>query len=190
MKKVIYSIFAIAALAISFTSCEKDPVTEPDVTEEELITTVRLIVTDSNNVEHPFVYKVENGFGSATQGTVTIDTVKLMLGKMFTYRIEVLNESVSPAADITAEVLSEKDAHLFFLASSPSTGAGSITMSNGSKDNQNLPFNQTGTMASGLAGSGTLTITLLHEPTDKNGNSTAATGGETDAEAVFPVLIQ
>lgn len=190
MKKVIYSIFAIAALATSFTACKKDPVTEPVVTEEELITTVRLIVTDSNNVSTTFVYKVDNGFGSTTQGTIVIDTVKLAPGYTYNYTLQVLNESEVPAEDITEEVIEEKDEHLFFLASNPATGAGSVMMSDGNKDNQNLPLNQAGKLTTSVAGSGTLTVTLLHEPTDKNGNSTAATGGSTDAEAVFPVLIQ
>ncbi len=190
MKKVIYSITAIAAFSILFTACEKDPVTEPVVVEEELITTIKLNVIDSNNVTRSFVYKIENGFGSTTQGTITIDTVKLAPGNTYYYTIDVLNESVDPAENVTTEVFDEKDAHLFFLASNPLSGAGSVTITDGSKDNQNLPFNQAGKLIAGANGSGTMTVTLLHEPTDKNGTSTAATGGETDAEAMFPVLIQ
>ena len=190
MKKVIYSIFAIAVFTISFTACKKDEVTEPVVVEEELITTLKINVTDSNNNSQSFVYKIENGFGSTTQGTIVIDTVKLMPDYIYSYTLEVLNESEDPAEDVTEEVLSERDEHLFFLSSNPSTGMGSVVMSEGSKDSQNLPFNQSGKLTTGSAGSGYLTITLLHAPTDKNGNSTAATGGETDAEAIFPVVLQ
>lgn len=190
MKKVILSIFAIIAFAASFTSCKKDPVTNPSVTEEELITTLKLTVTDSNNVSTSFVYKIENGFGSTTQGTIQIDTIKLAPNYMYSYALTVLNESESPVIDITEEVLEEKDEHLFFLTSNPASGAGSIGQSDGNVDNGGHPFNQEGKLTTGSSGSGTFTITLLHEPTDKHGTSTAATGGETDAEAVYPVLLQ
>lgn len=191
MKKVILSISAIIASAIFFTACEKDdPVTNPVVTEEELITTLKLTVTDSNNISSSFVYKIENGFGSTTQGSIQIDTIKLEPNYVYSYSLAVLNESEDPAENITTEVISEKDEHLFFLASSPATGAGSIEQSDGNTDNGGHPFRQSGKLTTGAAGSGTLTITLLHEPTDKHGTSTAATGGETDAEAIFPVLLQ
>ncbi|MBL7719383.1 MAG: hypothetical protein JNL72_11145 [Flavipsychrobacter sp.] len=190
MKKVILSVAILSAFAAAFSSCKKDPIENPVVEEGELITTLKVTVTDSNNVSKSFVYKVENGFGSSSQGTVQIDTFKLAPNYTYSYVIEVLNESETPVEDITAEVLSERDEHLFLLTSAPATGAGSLTLSNGSKDNQNLPFNQSGKLTSGAAGSGSFTIALLHEPTNKNGATTAETGGETDAEATFPVAIQ
>jgi hypothetical protein len=190
MKKIIYSILAIAAFTTTFTACKKDPVTDPVVVEEELITTMKLTVTDSGNVSRSFVYKVQNGFGSSTQGTVVIDTVKLAPGYTYNYSLQVLNESEDPAEDITEEVLTEKEAHLFFLASNPASGAGSITKSNGSLDNNNLPFNQSGKLTTGTAGSGSFTITLIHEPVNKSAGTAADAAGSTDAEAIFPVLVQ
>ncbi len=190
MKKIILSVFAIVAFTTSFTACKKDPVTGPVVTEEELITTIKLTVTDSNNVSKSFVYKIENGFGSTTQGSIRIDTIKLAPSYTYTYTLDVLNESEDPAEDVTSEVISEKDEHLFFLASNPATGAGALNQSDGNVDNGGHPFNQSGKLTTGLSGSGTFTVTLLHQPTDKHGNSTAATGGETDAEAIYPVMLQ
>lgn len=190
MRKITLSIFAIIAFAASFTACKKDPVENPVVTEEELITTLKLTVTDSNNVSQSFVYKIENGFGSTTQGNIQIDTIRLTPNYVYSYTLGVLNESENPAEDVTGEVISEKDEHLFFLASAPATGAGSIAQSDGNTDNGGHPFNQSGKLTTGAMGSGTLTVTLLHEPTDKHGTSTAAAGGETDAEAVFPVVLQ
>jgi hypothetical protein len=191
MKKTIIVAIAIALIATMFASCKKDdPVVDPVVTEEELITTMKLTVSDTSGGTWSFIYKVENGFGSSSQGTVQIDTIKLAPAKVYTYSIEVLNESENPVENITEEVLEEKDEHLFLIISNPASGAGSLASSEGSKDNQNLPFNQTGKFTAGAAGTGTLTISLLHEPTNKNGTTTAATGGSTDAEAVFPVMLQ
>jgi hypothetical protein len=188
MIKSIFSISAIVLTVMLFADCKKPK--EPVVVEEELITTLKVTVTDSNNIAQSFVYKVQNGFGSATQGTVQVDTIKLQDGYTYGYTVQVLNESVTPVEDVTEEVLAEKDAHLFLIVSDPQSGAGSISLSDGSKDAQNLPFNQSGKFTTGASGSGKLTIALLHEPTNKNGATTAETGGETDAEAIFPVLIQ
>ena len=189
MKKTINIALAIAAMAMTFTACKKKEVKTPDVEEQELITTMKLMVTDLSGTQ-TFIYKIENGFGSTTQGTVQIDTIKLSPGATYSYNLEILNESEVPAENITSEVIAEKNEHLFLLTSDPASGNGSIAVSNGNKDNNNLPFNLSGTLTAGTAGNGTFTVSLIHAPTNKNGATTAETGGETDAEAVFPVLIQ
>jgi hypothetical protein len=189
MKKVaLVSVFSILAASMIMTSCNKKEDPKPD--EQELITTLKLNVTGSGGFAKTFVYKVENGFGGTTTGTVQIDTIKLSAAQTYSVTAEVLNEKASPVENITEEVLSEKDAHLFLYTSTPGTGAGSLTFSGGSKDSKNLPFNQVISVASGAAGSGKLQVNLIHEPSDKTATTTAGAGGETDVEATFPVLIQ
>jgi hypothetical protein len=190
MKKIIFSIITMIAFATFFTACNKDKVVNPEVTEEELITTLKLTVTNSNNVSHSFVYRIQNGFGSTVQGSIQIDTIRLSPNEVYSYSLQVLNEADNASEDVTEEVISEKDEHLFFFTSSPATGAGSMAQSDGSTDNAGHPFNQSGKLTTGAAGSGSLTLTLLHEPTDKHGTSTAAAGGDTDAEGTFPVALQ
>ena len=80
--------------------------------------------------------------------------------------------------------------HLFVFQSAPATGAGSISFSNGSKDADGAPFNQTIDFTTDAMGSGQLTVTLKHEPTNKSATDPASAGGETDAQAIFPVTIQ
>lgn len=184
-------IFPLATLALfsCLTSCDNgDDMPEPE--EQELITTLQLIVTPQpSGAEQTFIYKVQNGFGSTTPGTVQIDTLALTAGTTYNVRLRVLNETASPAEDITEEIISEKDEHLFLYTSDAATGAGSITVSGGSTDGQGRPFNQTAQLAAGAAGSGSLTVTLLHVPTNKAATTPAAAGGETDLEAVFPVRL-
>jgi hypothetical protein len=184
----IYIAIFFLAVTIAFTACKKKPAPVPE--EQELITTMKLLVSDTSGYSQTFIYRVENGFGTTTSGTVQIDTVKLEVGKTYTVTAELYNEKASPAENITEQVLDEQNAHLFVYQSEPVTGAGSITFSNGSKDHNSLPFNQVITFTAGNAGSGKLQVNLLHEPTDKNGATPAASGGETDAEAVYPVKIQ
>lgn len=187
MNKIsIASVVALSVFVMSVSSCKKKEDPKPE--EQELITTLKLNVTDGTTSK-TFSYKVENGFGGATAGTVQIDTVKLSAAKTYTVTAEVYNEKETPAENITEEVLEEKDAHLFLYATDPATGGGSISFSNGSKDNKNLPFNQTMVFVAGAAGSSKLKVNLIHEPTDKTGTTPAAAGGETDVEAVFPVIL-
>lgn len=188
-KNILFGSTIIAAASILFTACnkEKDP---PVPVEQELITTLKLNVTSAGGFSESFIYKIENGFGNTTQGTVIIDTIALAPNTTYDVAMEVLNEKEDPAEDITEEILEENEAHLFLFISSPATGSGSITASEGSKDDSGKPFNQTVKFTTGSAGSGSLAVYLMHQPTDKSGTTPATSGGETDIEAAFPVRLQ
>ena len=187
--KTLASVALFTSIAIS--SCKPDEnLPTPKPVEQELITTVRLTVTDNSGFNKVFNYKVDNGFGSATQGQISIDDVVLAPETEYKVKIEVLNEAENPAENITEEVIAESHHHLFVLESNPATGAGSLAFSNGNKDDEGMPLNQELTVTSGAAGTAVLTVTLKHEPTDKNATTADAAGGETDAQAVFPVVIQ
>lgn len=188
-KSLFYSLCLSLFAMLSITACNKDKVDNPQPVEQELITTLRLNVTDSTGFNQSFSYKVENGFEDGT-GTITVDTLRLAPQKSYNVTITVLNEKKTPAEDVTAEIIQERNKHLFFFSSNPASGNGSIQFSNGNKDDNNAPFNQTLRFSTGLTGTGALTVTLKHEPTNKNATTATAAGGETDAEAVFPVILQ
>ncbi|MCB0699532.1 MAG: type 1 periplasmic binding fold superfamily protein [Chitinophagales bacterium] len=193
MKYINQIAMTFLVSTVLFTACKKDNNTileNPTVNEEELITTLRLVVTNSSGFNKTFNYKVDNGIGNANPSTPVIDNVVLSANTMYNVEVQVWNESVTPAEDITEEVKSESDAHLFLFASAPTSGAGAITFNNGSKDAVGKPFNQTIECSTGGAGTGSLTVTLKHQPTDKNATTPDAAGGETDAQAVFPVTLQ
>jgi hypothetical protein len=190
-KQTLKTAFVFLALSTAFAACDKKDDKElPVPAEQELITTMKLSVTDGGSFTQTFTYKVENGFGSTGQGSVQIDTIVLEPNKSYTVTTELFNEKENPAEDITEEVLEERDEHLLIYQSDPASGPGSISFSDGSKDHNGLPFNQTITFTTGAAGAGTLQVNLIHAPTDKNGATPDASGGETDAEAVYPVRIQ
>lgn len=186
-KITLVSVFTALTVVTAISSCKKKE--DPKPVEEELITTLKLHVADASGSK-TYIYKVENGFGGTTPGTTQIDTVRLTASQTYTVTAEVYNEKESPAENVTEEVLEEKDAHLFLFVSEPGSGAGSIAFSNGSKDGKNLPFNQVITFGAGAAGAGKLHVNLIHEPGDKTATTASGAGGETDVEAVFPVLIQ
>lgn len=189
-----YRIIKFTALTLiltgSLAACRKDDTVEnPEPVEQELITTMKLVVTNSAGFNKSFVYKVENGFGSG-QSNIHIDDIVLTPATEYDVEIQMLNEKETPAEDITEEIKTENTEHLFIYQSVPATGAGSIAISDGNLDDQGKAFNQKVKFTTGAAGTGALTITLKHEPVDKAATTPDAAGGETDAEAVFPVKIQ
>lgn len=186
-KQIILASIAFSSLLLGATACNKTDNPEPD--EQELITTAKLTFT-AGGTSQTFTYKVTNGFGSGTPGTVSIDTIRLAPNTDYAVSAQILNESATPVEDITTEILEKQLEHLFLYASTPASGAGSLTFSNGNKDSAGNQFNLTGTMRSGAAGSSSLDMYLMHAPTNKNAGTPTASGGETDVHAIFPVRLQ
>lgn len=181
---------AVLFASLVFTACKKND-NNPAPDEQELITTIKLTLTNSSNATdvHTYTYKVENGFNSTSPGTVVADTLKLQAGVQYKSAIAVLNEKATPVADVTSEIIGEKDEHLFLYNSVPVTGAGSVMFSGGALDNNSKPFNLTGVLTGNTPGQGKLNLFLMHQPTDKTGTTPATSGGETDVAAVFPVMV-
>lgn len=179
----LLSMFVVAA-------CNKTKVEAPQPEEQELITTVRLNISNTEGFNKSFSYHVENGFETPTPGLVVKDSLILDTNGIYSVDLQLLNEKQNPAQNVTSEVIAEKDEHLFLYESTPAEGAGSIIVRDGSIDNAGKPFNQTVKFVTSGAGNGTLTITLKHQPTDKAAKTTKDAGGETDMQAVFNVRIR
>jgi hypothetical protein len=105
--------------------------------------------------------------------------------------IELLNETEVPAEIITEEVEEEGDEHQFFFRTN---GTIDITTAYADSDVNGNPIGIAFTLAAGAVSTGTLTVTLRHEP-DKgaqgvsDGDITNA-GGNTDIEQSFQVEVQ
>lgn len=181
-------LFAI----LTITSCKKeddDNVTPAaPVNEEELITTLRLTFTSAGGAEvKEFLFSDLDGDGGNAP-VITADT--LSHDSLYIVAIDVLNESVTPADTITAEIQEEDQEHQFFFQPS---GA-NLSVAYGDADADGNPVGLLTTWTIGAVGNGAVLVTLRHEP-DKtaagvsNGDITNA-GGETDIEVSFPVVIQ
>ncbi len=191
-KTALYA-FGFAALAAGFASCKKDD-NNPQPVEQELITTLKLTFLEdvAGATPQSFIYKVENGFNNTSAGTVQADTIRLLPNRNYVVTADVYNEKETPVDTISYEIMEENEAHLFFYLPNPITGAGSVAPipGTGNLDDGGKPLNMKLQMATGTAGVGSLQMYLIHEPTDKTGTTRADIGGETDAEATFPVRIQ
>jgi hypothetical protein len=182
-----FSVLAFLAVSTVFLSCEDDDVVIPIV--EELITNMTVVLTPQGGGDVvSLVFSDPDGDGAIapmiTGGTLAANTV-------YDGVITLLNESESPAEDITEEIEAEQEDHQFFFST---TGGLNLSVSYADQDADGNPVGLLTTCTSGASSSGNLTVILRHEPNKdavgvKDGDITNA-GGETDIEVTFPIIIQ
>ena len=190
--KYLSNAFLLLSGMLALTACKKDEEdaeTPPPTNEEEVITTVVITFTDPENTANTYELRFSDPDGAGGNApTITSDPLPASFG--FVATVRVLNESVSPAVDLTPQIQSEGVEHQFFYQT---TGA-NLSMSYGDADANGKPIGLLCAAATGLASSGSIMVTLRHGP-DKNAANVAAgditnAGGETDAEVSIPVTIQ
>jgi len=182
---MFFLILLLLAGVLVTTSCEDTP---PDVNEEEVITTLTLTFEPTNGGDAvTFQYQDLDGDGgeapTITEGTVDPNTT-------YTVRVGLLNESVTPAEDVALEVAEEDADHQFFFVFEGIAATHSYTDTDGNGN----PLGLLNEVVTTDAGSGTMTVTLRHEP-NKAGDGVAAgdptnAGGETDIEVTFDFVVQ
>ena len=99
---------------------------------------------------------------------------------------EIVNETETPAEDITEEVAEESDEHQFFFSLTGSLAEVAYT----DEDADGNPIGLEFELTTGDTGSGTITITLRHEPTKPNDGNLTEAGGETDIAQTFTVVVE
>ena len=180
------NVFFILFILIAVVSCKDDDPPIPN--EEELITTVIYTLTPAGGgAAIEFTFRDLDGDGG---NDPVIKTFPLDSGVVYTGALTLLNESETPAEDITEEIMEEDADHQFFF----SVHQAQVTVSYEDSDDNGNPVGLQTELTTGAISQGHLTITLRHEP-DKfaagvsNGDITNA-GGETDIEITFPIVIQ
>ncbi|MBK8474405.1 MAG: type 1 periplasmic binding fold superfamily protein [Sphingobacteriales bacterium] len=169
-------------------ACKKDePCENDDCNEEtELITTlkVKLVNPLSSNSNNAIYFTFSDSDGDGGNAPI-ITTDPLQANQTYQAYIEVLDESKTPADTITAEIQEEGDQHQFFYTVETGLNLG-VTYNDA--DANGAPIGLNTLVAAGAASSGTLTITLKHQPNGTKNNSINT--GETDIQVAFPVAIQ
>lgn len=182
-----FKFLTIAFLSIlSFNSCSDDDDAIPTpVNEEEIITTVNVTLTP-NGGGTAITLQKQDLDGDGPNLPVTTVSGDLIAGTLYNGSIEFLNETENPAEDITEEVEEESNEHqvLYTLG-----GSIDLTPIYTNFDDNGGNLGTEFTLETGAASSGTLTITLRHEPTKPNDGTLSDAGGETDVEATFSLNI-
>ncbi len=185
MKKQLLKI-AFLGLVISFTSCIDDdaPIL---INEEELITTVEYTLTNNADPSNTVVYKrVDPDGDGGSQPPVNTTVGTLRANATYSGSVRFLNETESPAEDITVEVMEESLEHEVFYTA-PVAG---VQIARLDLDIAGNPLGLRTTFTTGAAATGNLTIVLRHEPTKPNNGTITDAGGETDAQATFQISVQ
>ena len=184
MNKINSILKPIALLFLAvfvLSSCEKEDPVIPN--EEEVITTLTYTLTPVGGGDVvTFYFQDLDGDG----GNNPIITSKpLKANTTYNGSIVLLNETETPAEDITDEVKDEDEDHQFFY------NAGSnaqITYKD--EDEDGNPVGILTSLSTGESSTGTLTIVLRHEPLKPNDGTLTDAGGETDIEVEFDLVIQ
>ncbi|MFT3886224.1 MAG: type 1 periplasmic binding fold superfamily protein [Flavobacteriales bacterium] len=190
MKKTFRPVLILLLVASAATGCKKDkeaPSTPAPEHENEVITTVRLTFEDQGTgPDKVWQFRDIDGDGGAP-GVITADT--LLPNATYHATLLVLNESVSPVDTTSNEVLELGTLHQFFFQVS---GA-NVAFAYADTDANGKPIGLHTVATTAAASSGTVKVTLRHEP-DKNGANVSAgdithAGGSTDVEVTFPAVI-
>lgn len=182
MKRVAYILLASSTF---FLSCEDEVDDPPIPNEEEVITTLTYTLTAAGSV-HSFTFQDLDGDGGNAP-TITVDTISS--GVSYNGSLSLLNETESPADNITTEIFEEAEEHQFFFQSSDPA----LSVSYSDTDANQQPLGLLSELSASDPGDYSLTITLRHEP-DKSaagvsdGEITNA-GGETDIEVTFQIHV-
>ncbi len=179
-------LFAATATALLLSAAcnddDDDGPTEP-VNEEELITTVTVNYGGNSTMTFRDIDGPGGDDPVITGATLQADT---------TYRLTTsfLNESATPAEDITAEVEEEGAEHQVFYR----TTGFDAEFTYEDADSLQQPLGLVVDFVTGEAGTGELEVTLRHQPNKGAagvaGGDIANAGGETDVQVTFPVTIE
>lgn len=180
-KTLLLSLLLSSVLLIS--SCKEDSVEAAD--ENELITSVKLTFAAGGTTQ-TFAYSDPDGDGGKAP---IIENISLKSNTTYTMTIEILDESKNPVSNITNEVSTERDEHLFVYTPSP---ASLLTYTYGDKDSRNLNVGLTGSVKTGAMATGKLKVQLRHQPpiSGKPTKDGTITPGSDDVNIDFNVTIQ
>jgi hypothetical protein len=179
------SAFILSVAIAALMGCNKDEENPTPPNEEEVITTMNLKFVAPGSTDT--IRASSRDLDGDGPNAPVVTAVNLKKGIAYTLVVEFLNESnPSDVENITEEVEEEGDEHQIFFAVSPSTLA---THAYTDTDANGRPIGIKNTLTTAAtAGTGTLKVTLKHQPGVKTASSTVSIG-ETDIEQTFDLNI-
>lgn len=176
-KQILLGLFAGA---LAFTACKKPDDGPGNENEEELITTVEMTFTKQDSTAQVITVTAVDLDGEGGD-PIVIDPINLSAMSAYTLSLRFLNEAEAETEDVTLEVQEEAAEHLVCFGTDTNIGV-TPTDSDGT-----YPIGLENTVTTADPISGTLTVSLKHQPDIKNGECGI---GETDIEVTFPVTVQ
>ena len=182
--KTMKNISFYALLSIAMIGCSDDDTAPEVINDEELITTVILTLTQESGDQ--VVLTTVDLDGDGPDEPVTTVVGNFAENTQYQGAVRFLNETETPAEEITEEVEEEADEHQVFYTT---TDGLNIETQYEDEDSQGNPIGLQITLTTGAASQGSLTVTLRHEQVKTNDGLDSA-GGETDIATSFDVTIE
>jgi hypothetical protein len=175
-------ILATICLLFFVTACKKDkdlqPLPPPVKNAPELITSLKLLFTDSANTTNVLTAYFNDPDGPGGNSPLQLDTIKLQPNKTYLVNLLLFDQTKNPVDTVSKEIWNERDDHMFFFQHSGVV----IQTLYLDADTKSLPVGLSTKWRTGNAASGTTKVTLKHQAGTKNGTITP---GETDVEVLF-----
>ena len=170
---------------ILLTSCSSDDNDPDPVNEEEIITTMTVTLAPQGGGT-TITLQSQDLDGDGPNAPVVTVSGNLAANTTYDGSIVLLNETETPAENITLEVSAEAEEHQFIFSVTGSLTAVDYADADGNGNPVGIEF----TLETGAAGAGSLSVTLRHEPTKPNDGTLAGAGGETDIAQTFNVTVE
>lgn len=203
-----YGIFALVITALTFTACSDDdddskPTPAPPVeNDEEVITDVKLIFTNTADATDIVEARAQDPDGEGVLELAILDTINLKVSTTYELTYEIFNNLETPGEDIGEEIEGEDDEHQIFY--SFSTDAFTTPGGNGNIDNAADPVNYSDfdantnpvglltswTTSANQLSNGNFTARLQHQPDGIKTSTSGANDGDSDFDLTFVLNIQ
>ncbi|UII79715.1 type 1 periplasmic binding fold superfamily protein [Flagellimonas sp. CMM7] len=192
-------LLSLAVLAGTlFVSCSSDDNDPDPVNEEETITTMTATMVPQGGGTTITLQSQDLDGDGPNAPTITVSG-SLAENTVYDGTVVLLNETETPAENVNEEIEGEAAEHQFFFVA----GGGLNATSAYADDESDYVSDETGenftttnpvgisfTITTTDASTGTLAITLRHEPKKPNDGTLADAGGETDITQTFDLVIE
>ncbi|HLL94259.1 MAG TPA: hypothetical protein VK404_04720 [Spirosoma sp.] len=188
MNLIRQSLLLILPVALLAGGCKKDEQTVAPTEDNEVITTATLTLTSKTTPTESVSATIENLNNNVDLSRATLN---LKANTTYTGVVLLLNKTVTPALDATAEIKEKANEHLFVYTYTAATGpATAVVVTITDKDTNPAPgpypLGLTTDIKTGASGTGKLNLILRHQPNVKNGQPTP---GTTDLDVNFNVVV-
>lgn len=184
--RLLRAPLAFTALTLVLASCKGDSITDP-AGESEVISRVTLTLTPTVGAAITSYIDDPDGNGPSAP-SAQVGALSLPAGSSWTGTVKFENRTVSPIADITAEVLAEANEHRVFYTVA---GAG-ITVNSTDLDGAGKPLGLRFTAAAVAgtpAGARTLRVLLCHYDKQVKPAVAASCTVDTDIDVSFAMTV-
>nr|WP_315158769.1 type 1 periplasmic binding fold superfamily protein [uncultured Flavobacterium sp.] len=190
-KRFLGQAFAFLS-SVLLGACHADDPIEP-VNEVEFITTVRLVFTPENGGKN-VVLEFKDLDGEGANAPVITVSSSFEKAKTYSGAITFKNELITPAIDITREIVQEALEHQMFYQTTGSLNPLTYATTQSNFDAKGKPLGLQSVFRTTGAATGILRVTLKHGPNKSapnvaNGSITNA-GGATDAQVDFNITVE